>query len=38
MIRAAAYARYSTNRQDDRSIEDQQRNCRERKVDYLRQQ
>ena len=30
MTRAATYARYSTDRQTDRSIEDQRRNCRER--------
>ena len=30
MLRAATYARYSTERQHDRSIEDQTRNCRDR--------
>lgn len=30
MTRAAIYARYSTERQTDRSIEDQQRNCHDR--------
>ena len=30
MTRAATYARYSTDRQSDKSLEDQARNCRER--------
>ena len=30
MTRAATYARYSTDRQSDKSLEDQARNCRDR--------